>query len=147
MKDKNKGVRYDMLVLKMRKKGTFLNIILIKMINSSHPFSTISRTVISMHTNPVVLGGVSHFSSQNGFIVTELFSLGGANDSLNCVLFTKWYFYHWKKQWQPKFLFITATTYDQLTKKNELIVWPWIKHSSLYKIFLVSILKGIYKVI
>lgn len=94
VKDKNKCVRYDMLVLRMRKKFTFLNIILIKMINFSHSFPTTSRTVISMHTNSEVLDGVSHFSSRNEFIVTELFSFGGTDDSLNCVLFAKWYFYH-----------------------------------------------------
>lgn len=53
------------------------------MINFSHSFPTISRTVISMHTNSEVLDGVSHFSSHNEFIVTELFSLGGTDDSLN----------------------------------------------------------------
>lgn len=75
MKDKNKCVRYDMLVLKMRKKHTLLNIILIKLINSSHPFLTVSRTVISMHTNSKVLDHISHFSSHKEIILAELFSL------------------------------------------------------------------------
>lgn len=83
-----------MLVLKMREKFTFLNIILIKMINFSHLFPTTSRTVISVHTNSEVLGSGSYFSSHNEFIVTELFSFGDTNGSTNYVLFAKWYFHH-----------------------------------------------------
>lgn len=51
------------------------------MINFYHSFPTISRTVILMHTNSEVLHDVSHFSSHNEFIVTDLFSFRG----------TKWF--------------------------------------------------------
>lgn len=60
------------------------------MINFSHPFPIISGTVIPMHKNSELLGGISHFSSQNEFIISELFSLGSTNDSPNSIFFIKW---------------------------------------------------------
>lgn len=131
MKDKNKCVRYDMLVLKMSKMFNFLNIILIKKINFYHSFPTISKTIILMHTNSEVLRDVSNFSSHNEFMVTDLFSFRGTNGSLNYVLFAKCYFYHLKEQWQPKFLFMIGT--ENKMKKCQSIVWSWRKHFFFYK--------------
>lgn len=68
------------------------------MINLSYLFPIISRRVILMHINSEVWSSVSHFSSHNRFIVTELFSFGGSNSSPNYVLFTKLYFHYRKEQ-------------------------------------------------